>query len=66
MAFFMTPTKSDRVSVTVGMPSDSICAAARPHAVAQDPQAALPRITASTPEAFTSRAVSGSPIRPLP
>ena len=61
-AFFMTPTKSARVSVTVGIPSASILAAARPHAVAQDPQAALPMMTASTPLCLTSAAVSSVPI----
>ena len=65
-AFFMTPTKSARVSVTVGMPCVSILAAARPHAVAQDPQAALPMMTASTPLFLTSFAVSSSPISALP
>ena len=65
-AFFITPTKSVRVSVTVGMPSVSILAAARPHAVAQAPQAALPTMTASTPLSFTWRAVASSPIRALP
>ena len=65
-AFFMTPTKSVRVSVTVGMPSVSILAAARPHAVAQAPQAALPTITASTRLFFTSAAVSSVPMRALP
>src|SRR6266851_5108596 len=57
-AFVMTPTKSARVSVTVGIPCASILAAARPHAVAQVPQAALPMTTASTPLALTSAAVS--------
>lgn len=61
-AFFTTPAKSLRVIVTVGIPSASIRAAARPHAVAQAPQAALPMITASTPLAFTSFAVSSVPI----
>jgi hypothetical protein len=65
-AFFMTPTKSDRVIVTVGMPSVSILAAARPHAVAQAPQAALPTMTASTPLILTSRATSSSPMTALP
>ncbi len=65
-AFFMTPTKSVRVSVTVGMPSVSILAAARPQAVAQEPQAALPTITASTPLFFTSAAVSSVGISTLP
>jgi hypothetical protein len=65
-AFFITPTKSARVSVTVGMPSPSILAAARPHAVAQDPQAALPMMTASTPLRLTSAAVSSLPMRRCP
>jgi hypothetical protein len=49
----MTPTKSSRVRVTVGMPRASIRAADRPHAVAQEPQAALPMMTASTPLRLT-------------
>jgi len=56
-AFFTTPAKSERVRMTVGMPLASILAAARPQAVAQDPQAALPMITASTPLSFTICAV---------
>ena len=65
-AFFMTPTKSERVSVTVGIPRLSILAAARPHAVAQAPQLALPTMTASTPLFFTSLAVSSVPMWRLP
>lgn len=48
-ALIKTPIKSVRASVTVGIPSASILAAARPQAVAQEPQAALPIIIASTP-----------------
>ena len=62
----MTPTKSARVSVTVGIPWASSLAADRPHAVAQVPQAALPMMTASTPLALTSAAVSSEPITALP
>ena len=65
-AFVMTPTKSARVSVTVGIPWASSLAADRPHAVAQVPQAALPMMTASTPLALTSAAVSSEPITALP
>jgi len=65
-AFVMTPTKSARVRVTVGIPSASSLAAARPHAVAQDPQAALPMMTASTPLCLTCAAVSSEPITALP
>src|SRR5438445_1382699 len=65
-AFVMTPTKSARVNVIVGIPCASSLAAARPHAVAQDPQAALPMMTASTPLCLTSAAVSSEPITALP
>ena len=65
-AFVITPTKSARVSVTVGIPSASSLAAARPHAVAQDPQAALPMTTASTPLRWTAAAVSSLPMSALP
>src|SRR5499427_1323375 len=65
-AFVMTPTKSARVRVTVGIPCASSLAAARPHAVAQDPQAALPMMTASTRLCLTCAAVSSEPITALP
>src|SRR5262245_36507949 len=65
-ALVMTPTKSARVSVTVGIPCASSLAAARPHAVAQDPQAAFPMMTASTPLCLTAAAVSSEPITALP
>ena len=52
MAFWVTPTNSSRVKMTVGRPSRSNRAAARPQAVAQAPQAAFPTTTASAPLGF--------------
>ena len=65
-AFFTTPVKSARVSVTVGIPIASNLAAARPHAVAQAPQLALPTMTASTPLFLMILAVSSVPMSRLP
>jgi len=52
-AFSTTGAKFWRVTVKVGIPSFSILAAARPHAVEQDPHAALPVMTACPPFSFT-------------
>ena len=65
-AFVMTPTKSARVSVTVGIPCASSLAAARPHAVAQDPQLAFPISTAWAPARATSSAAFSVSIPSLP
>jgi len=58
------PRSRSASASTVRIPSISSLAAARPHAVAQDPQAALPMTTASTPLALTNpRAGEGEQAR---
>ena len=56
-AFSTTRSRAALTSTTVGMPLFSTLAAARPLAVEQFPQPALPTMTAWHPFAFTMSAV---------
>jgi len=53
-ALSTTLEKPSRVITTEGMPTLSLAAAARPAAVEQPPQAAIPVMTASQPLSFTT------------
>ena len=66
MAFRVTPTNSSRARTTVGIFLLSIRAAARPHAVAQAPQEALPTMTPSMLFSTIRSATSSSSMARLP
>ena len=61
-----TCAKPACVTIIVGIPIFSIRAAARPHAVAQEPQPALPTMAASPPFSFTRAPIPSVSICRLP